>query len=111
MRYSPAKLPSADVVKTNAMVINDFYGCDFSSGATNIDPRRSPNCENMIRSSPGRVRKAPWLCQNGGIRWPYQWSVLSGWDRYYPCGHETVCRRYADLVRHERCLFGWQELR
>ena len=57
MRYSPAKLPSADVVKTNAMVINDFYGCDFSSGATNIDPRRSPNCENMIRSSPGRVRK------------------------------------------------------
>ena len=57
MRYSPAKLPSADVAKTNAMVINDFYGCDFSSGATNIDPRRSPNCENMIRSSPGRVRK------------------------------------------------------
>ena len=57
MRYSPAKLPSAAVEKTNAMVINDFYGCDFSSGATNIDPRRSPNCENMIRSSPGRVRK------------------------------------------------------
>lgn len=57
MRYSPAKLPSAAMEKTNAMVINDFYGCDFSSGATNIDPRRSPNCENMIRSSPGRVRK------------------------------------------------------
>ena len=53
MRYSPAKLPSADVAKTNAMVINDFYGCDFSSGATNIDPRRSPNCENMIRTAPG----------------------------------------------------------
>lgn len=29
MRYSPAKLPSADVVKTNAMVINDFMAATF----------------------------------------------------------------------------------
>lgn len=57
MRFSPMRFPSVKSTATGSVVINDFYGCDFSSGATNIDPRRSPNCVNMIRSSPGRVRK------------------------------------------------------
>ena len=57
MRFAPAKLSNPGNFKTNSTVVSDFFGCDFSSGATNIDPRRSPNCENMIRSSPGRVRK------------------------------------------------------
>lgn len=57
MRFAPAKLSNPGTFKTNSTVVSDFFGCDFSSGATNIDPRRSPNCENMIRSSPGRVRK------------------------------------------------------
>ena len=57
MRFAPANLSNPGTFKTNSTVVSDFFGCDFSSGATNIDPRRSPNCENMIRSSPGRVRK------------------------------------------------------
>jgi hypothetical protein len=57
MKFSSMRFPSTKAMGTGSVVINDFYGCDFSSGATNIDPRRSPNCENMIRSSPGRVRK------------------------------------------------------
>ena len=57
MKFSPMRFPGTKAIDTSSMVINDFYGCDFSSGATNIDPRRSPNCKNMIRSSPGRVRK------------------------------------------------------
>lgn len=34
-----------------------FLGADFTSDSTNVDDTKSPNCENMIRSVPGKVRK------------------------------------------------------
>ena len=34
-----------------------FLGADFTSDATNVDDTKSPNCQNMIRSVPGKVRK------------------------------------------------------
>ena len=81
MRFAPAKLSNPGNFKTNSTVVSDFFGCDFSSGATNIDPRRSPNCENMIRSSPGRVRKRMGFTKtaaySGRINGRY---VLSGVD-------------------------------
>lgn len=81
MRFAPANLSNPGNFKTNSTVVSDFFGCDFSSGATNIDPRRSPNCENMIRSSPGRVRKRMGFTKtaayDGRINGRY---VLSGVD-------------------------------
>ena len=35
----------------------EFLGADFTSEASNIDENKSPNCENMIRSVPGKIRK------------------------------------------------------
>ena len=34
-----------------------FLGADFTSDSTNVDDTKSPNCMNMIRSVPGKVRK------------------------------------------------------
>ena len=34
-----------------------FLGADFTSEASNVDDTKSPNCENMIRSVPGKIRK------------------------------------------------------
>lgn len=34
-----------------------FLGADFTSEASNIDETKSPNCVNMIRSVPGKIRK------------------------------------------------------
>jgi len=34
-----------------------FLGCDFTSDASTVDEVHSPNCVNMIRSVPGKVRK------------------------------------------------------
>ena len=34
-----------------------FLGADFTSDSTNVDDTKSPNCQNMIRSVPGKVRK------------------------------------------------------
>ena len=37
--------------------INTFLGCDFTNQPTNVDENKSPNCINMIRDVPGKVRK------------------------------------------------------
>lgn len=34
-----------------------FLGADFTSDSANVDDTKSPNCVNMIRSVPGKVRK------------------------------------------------------
>ena len=34
-----------------------FLGADFTSEASVVDDTKSPNCENMIRSVPGKIRK------------------------------------------------------
>ena len=44
--------PKISVYKNEA-----FLGCDFTSDASVVDDTKSPNCVNMIRSTPGKVRK------------------------------------------------------
>lgn len=39
------------------ITIEEFLGVDFSNNPTNIDASKSPNCQNMIRDVPGKVRK------------------------------------------------------
>ena len=34
-----------------------FLGADFTSEASTVDDTKSPNCENVIRSVPGKIRK------------------------------------------------------
>ncbi len=49
------KVPASP--KRNVFEIDDFLGVDLSNIGTNIDVRRSPNAENMVRWTPGKVRK------------------------------------------------------
>lgn len=34
-----------------------FFGADFTNSPANVDENKSPNCKNMIRDVPGKVRK------------------------------------------------------
>ena len=39
------------------LTIDNFLGVDFTNSPANVDDVRSPNCVNMIRDVPGKVRK------------------------------------------------------
>lgn len=41
----------------NVAAINTFRGCDFTNAGTDMDSDKSPNCVNMIRDVPGKIRK------------------------------------------------------
>ena len=49
------KIPASPTIRT--YVIDRFLGADFTSDASTVDETKSPNCENLIRSVPGKVRK------------------------------------------------------
>ena len=51
-QFSAPKSPAR-----NVMAISDFLGCDFTNSPSNVDENKSPNCVNMIRDVPGKVRK------------------------------------------------------
>ena len=50
------KVPKSPTKSIEAM--EDFRGADFTNASSNIDNRRSPNCQNLIRDVPGKVRKS-----------------------------------------------------
>ena len=43
--------------KRNVYTMNVFSGCDFTNSPAAVDDTKSPNCVNMIRDVPGKVRK------------------------------------------------------
>lgn len=55
--YDPSVVPSANSPGRSVFKIENFKGADLSSNEVDMDPGRSPSCPNMIRSTPGKVRK------------------------------------------------------
>jgi hypothetical protein len=49
------KVPSTQ--KTSIMGITEFLGADFTNSPAAVSEKMSPNCKNMIRDVPGKVRK------------------------------------------------------
>ena len=47
----PAQTPRS------SLVIDEFFGVDYTSDPGNVDVGKSPNAPNMIRDTPGKVRK------------------------------------------------------
>lgn len=43
--------------KRSVITIDEFLGCDFTNSPASADMNKSPNCVNMIRDVPGKVRK------------------------------------------------------
>lgn len=41
----------------SVLLIDNFYGIDYTNDPGNVDSTRSPNAPNMIRDVPGKVRK------------------------------------------------------
>lgn len=41
----------------STITFNTFRGCDFTNAGTDMDADKSPNCINMIRDVPGKIRK------------------------------------------------------
>ena len=54
--YNPHET-SGPAAKSSRLVINTFLGADLTSDPANVELTRSPDCENMVRSVPGKVRK------------------------------------------------------
>lgn len=50
--FSVPKSPAKSV-----LTIDTFLGADFTNSPANIQDQKSPNCVNMIRDVPGKVRK------------------------------------------------------
>lgn len=44
-------------VPRSSLVIDEFFGVDYTSEPGNVDVGKSPNAPNMIRDTPGKVRK------------------------------------------------------
>ena len=55
--YDPSVVPSAEAPQRGIFRIDNFKGADLSSNEVDMDPGRSPSCPNMIRATPGKVRK------------------------------------------------------
>lgn len=49
------KVPASP--KRNIFEVNDFLGVDLTNSGVDMDERRSPHAENMVRYVPGKVRK------------------------------------------------------
>ena len=43
--------------KRSVAVVNEFLGVDFTNSPSNVDMKKTPNGQNMIRDVPGKVRK------------------------------------------------------
>lgn len=60
-----------------------FLGADFTSEASTVDQTKSPNCENMIRSVPGKIRKRMGYEEVADYEDPiygvHYYSVLNTW--------------------------------
>lgn len=57
MAYKPISMPSSSAPSLSVVRIEDFLGVDLTNQANNVDARRSPDAQNMIRDVPGKVRK------------------------------------------------------
>lgn len=44
-------------IARSSFIIDKFYGVDYTSEPGNVDVGKSPNAPNMIRDTPGKVRK------------------------------------------------------
>ena len=55
--YDASIVPSAAAPEHGVYRIDIFKGADLTSNEVDMDPGRSPSCPNMIRSTPGKVRK------------------------------------------------------
>ena len=55
--YDPSVVPSLGSPAQGVFRIDNFKGADLTSNEVDMDPGRSPSCPNMIRSTPGKVRK------------------------------------------------------
>ena len=50
-------MPGASAPTLSQVKIDTFLGADLTNSPANADENRSPDCENMIRDVPGKVRK------------------------------------------------------
>ena len=49
--------PIPESPSRSVLTISNFLGADFTNSPAAVDESRSPNCVNMIRDVPGKVRK------------------------------------------------------
>lgn len=78
VQFKIPKSPTKQVYQSS-----EFLGADFTSEASTVSENKSPNCENMIRSVPGKIRKRMGYEKVGDygacIYGVHYYSVLDAW--------------------------------
>lgn len=60
--FVPLKLPNSSAPSQLKIDIDTFLGADLTNSTANVSENRSPDCQNMIRDVPGKVRKRTGYC-------------------------------------------------
>ena len=55
--FKQTRLPGASAPSLSKFEIDRFLGADLTNSPANVEEDRSPDCENLIRDVPGKVRK------------------------------------------------------
>ena len=92
------KVPSSP--SRSILTIDTFLGADFTNSPTAVDETRSPNCKNMIRDVPGKVRK----CMGYQTIERYD-GKINGYHRIhgdeYGLVHVGTLMYHKDVVKYE----------
>jgi len=118
VQFKIPKSPTKQVYQSS-----EFLGADFTSEASTVSENKSPNCENMIRSVPGKIRKRMGYEKVGDygayIYGVHYYSVLDAW--YIHAGNELYSSKGArgskwiadtekQTLTHESVLAVWDDV-
>lgn len=95
--FKVPKSPARDI-----LTIDNFLGVDFTNSPASVDNERSPNCVNMIRDVPGRMRK----CMGWEVIYNYsQYGKVNGFHKLlndsYPLYHVGT-----NIIRNGAVLYS-----
>lgn len=106
------KIPASPSIKT--YVIGQFLGADFTSDSSTVDETKSPNCENMIRSVPGKIRKRVGYEElddfTDHIYGVHRFAVADEYivhagEKLYKLGDDTYTPIYTSMAEHRSVAF------
>ena len=75
--FKQTRLPGASAPSLSKFEIDRFLGADLTNSPANVEEDRSPDCENLIRDVPGKVRKR--------MGWRTVLRVDGAVNGYHPC--------------------------
>lgn len=90
--------------KRSVITIDDFMGCDFTNSPASADINKSPNCVNMIRDVPGKVRKCmgyEQVEQHDSNQFPYCLNMIKAGEDIVRINNSSDSSNYCEIVENK----------